>query len=543
LIPKEPLLSLKGIAIVVADGISSSAVGHVASQSAVKTFLTDYYCTSDAWSVKTAAQRVLAAANSWLHAQTRRSPHPHDADRGYVCALSAMVLKGRTAHLLHVGDARIYRVAGHALEQLTDDHRVVLSAEQSYLGRALGADPQIDIDYRAVPLEVGDIFVLATDGVYEHVDPRFVTDAVAAHATALDEAARAIAEEAFRRDSPDNLTVQIVRIDALPDADAGEMLGQAAELPLPPLLEIRMVFDGFRIVRELHASSRSHLYLAVDTETDALAVIKIPSIDLRGDPAYLKRLMMEDWVARRLDSAHVLKPWPQSRKRNYLYVVTEFVDGQTLAQWMVDNPKPRLETVRGLVEQIAKGLRAFHRMEMLHQDLRPQNVMIDTTGTVKLIDFGATRVAGVAETLPAADQPDILGTLQYTAPEYFLGGQVSSRADLFSLGVITYQMLSGRLPYGTLPSQAKTRAQLKYRSLVAYDSATPAWIDEVLKKALHPDPLKRYEDLSEFVYDLRQPPGKYSPAAKPLLDRNPLLFWKLLSAILAALVLGLLAYR
>ena len=106
---------------------------------------------------------------------------------------------------------------------------------------------------------------------------------------------------------------------------------------------------------------------------------------------------MEEWVARRINSAHVLKPRAQLRTRNYLYVVTEFVEGQTLTQWMIDNPKPSLETVRGILEQIASGLQAFHRMEMLHQDLRPENIMIDGTGTAKIIDFGSTRIAGIAE--------------------------------------------------------------------------------------------------------------------------------------------------
>ena len=205
----------------------------------------------------------------------------------------------------------------------------------------------------------------------------------------------------------------------------------------------------------MHASSRSHIYLAVDTETDALVALKIPSIDLRGDPAYLKRFMMEEWVARRINSAHVLKPCLQSRKRNYLYVVTEFIDGQTLTQWMIDNPRPDLETVRGIVEQIAKGLQAFHRMEMLHQDLRPDNIMIDKTGTVKIIDFGSTKVKGVVEAAPSTDHDDILGTAQYTAPEYFLGESGSSRSDIFSLGVITYQMLTGRLPYGAEVAKAQ----------------------------------------------------------------------------------------
>ena len=190
LIPEEPLLGLKGIAVVLADGISSSEVGAVASELAVKSFLTDYYCTSDSWSVKTSAQRVIAATNSWLHAQTRQSQYLYDSDRGYVCTLSALVVKSATAHIFHVGDARIYRVAGHSLEQLTEDHRVIVSSQQSFLGRALGVNPQIEIDYDAINIAQGDVFVLATDGVYEHVNGHFIADTIDAGASDLDAAAR-----------------------------------------------------------------------------------------------------------------------------------------------------------------------------------------------------------------------------------------------------------------------------------------------------------------------------------------------------------------
>ena len=192
-----------------------------------------------------------------------------------------------------------------------------------------------------------------------------------------------------------------------------------------------MVFDGYRIVREVHGSSRSHIYLAVDIESDTLVIIKIPSIDLRGDPAYLRRFMMEEWAARRIDSPYVLKPRLQSRRRNYLYVVMEFVDGQTLTQWMIDNPRPDLETVRGIVEQIAKGLGAFHRMEMLHQDIRPDNIMIDKTGTVKIIDFGSTKVTGVVEAAPSAGGNDILGTVAVHRAGIFPG-----RRRLAALGPV-----------------------------------------------------------------------------------------------------------
>ena len=546
LIPDEPLLSLKGISVALADGISTSKVSRVAAESAVKGFLTDYYCTSESWSVRTSAQRVLEATNSWLHSQTR-SQYAYDKDRGYVCTLSAMVIKSTTAHLFHIGDSRIYRLSGTTLEQLTNDHRIVISSQQSYLGRALGVNPQIEIDYQMLRLEPGDVFVLATDGVYEHLSARRMAKAVNEGGGDLEAAAKAIVDQAFEAGSEDNLTVQVVRVDGLPDGVASEVFAQPHELPPPPLLEARAVFDGYRIVRELHGSSRSHIYLAVDIESDAVVTIKIPSIDLRDDPAYLKRFMMEEWVARRIDSPHVLKSCLLQRKRNFLYVVTEYIDGQTLTQWMIDNPKPGLETVRGIVEQIAKGLRAFHRKEMLHQDIRPDNIMIDRTGTARIIDFGSVRIAGITDDA-SDDARAILGTAQYTAPEYFLGEGGSQRSDIFSLGVIAYQMLTGRLPYGAGAARTRTKAQqkkLKYKSILNDTRDIPAWIDGALRKAVHPDPYQRYEELSEFVFDLRHPNKKFvESAAKPLIERDPLLFWKCLSAILfVALLIALALFQ
>jgi serine/threonine protein phosphatase PrpC len=543
-IPLEPQLSAKGIAIALADGISSSDVSHIASEAAVAGFLDDYFCTSEAWSVKKSAQRVLIASNSWLYSQTRRGEYRYDTGRGYVCTLSALVIKSTTAHIFHVGDSRIYRLRGKALEQLTDDHRVRVAADTSYLSRALGMNAQLEIDYQALPVEKGDTFFLATDGVYEYAAPKFIVATIAKHANDLDAAAQLIVAEAYRRGSADNLTAQLVTVDELPTRDADEIYQQLTELPCPPILEARASFDGFKIIREVHASSRSHVYLAVDGDTDAKVVIKTPSIDLQSDPAYLERFLMEEWIARRIDSAHVLKPCLQTRKRNFIYIVTEFVDGQTLTQWMIDNPKPGLETVRGMVEQIAKGLQAFHRMEMLHQDLRPDNIMIDSAGTLKIIDFGSTRVAGVMEISARDGQTDLLGTAQYTAPEYFLGEAGSTRSDIFSLGVIAYQMLTGKLPYGAEVAKTRTRTaqrKLRYRSLRDDHREIPAWIDAVLRKALQPDPYQRYEELSEFTYDLRRPnTALLNEKSPPLVERNPLVFWQCVSFILTIIIAILL---
>jgi serine/threonine protein phosphatase PrpC len=547
-IPKEPQLTSKGIAVALADGISSSAVSQVASQYAVTGFLEDYYCTSDAWSVKTSATRILNATNSWLHAQTQQSQYRYDQDKGYVCTLSAMVIKSSTAHIFHVGDARIYRLRGSTLEQLTTDHRVWVGNGQSYLGRALGANRQLEIDYQTVQIEPGDVFVLATDGVYEYASAKSISATVNASlegAHDLDAAARQIVGSALVNGSTDNLTIQIIRIDALPLQEASEVQQQLVGLALPPILEPRMVFDGYTIIREVHGSSRSHIYLASDIQTGTRLILKTPSIDLQGNSAYLEQFLMEEWVARRINSAHVLKPFTQTRKHNFLYVTTEFIEGQTLTQWMVDNPKPQLEAVRGIVEQIARGLRAFHRLEMLHQDLRPDNIMIDKTGTVKIIDFGSTRVAGVLETSPSIEQGAILGTAQYTAPEYFLGESPTARSDLFSLGVIAYQMLTGKLPYGAQVAKCRTRSEqnnLQYQSVQDENGLIPAWIDGVLRKAVHPNPAKRYAELSEFVFDLRHPNQAFlSQTRPPLIERNPLVFWKSVSLILAIAVLVLIA--
>jgi len=537
LIPDEPLLGTKGIALALADGISSSEVSQHASQTAVTGFLTDYYCTSEAWSVKLSARRVLYAINSWLFAQTRQSHYRYDMDKGYVCTFSALIIKSATAHLFHVGDTRIYRLRDDALERLTEDHRYRLSAEQSYLSRALGIDQQLDIDYQTLTVETGDIFVLMTDGVYEHASAASVVETIGTHPDDLDVAAKAIVYEAFAQGSHDNLTIQIVRVDALPRLEAGEAYLQLSALPLPPQLDARMEFDGYRIVRPIHASYRSHAWLALDNDSGEQVVIKTPATEQREDPAYLERFLLEEWIARRIDNPHVLKPCALTRRRGYQYVAMEYVEGRTLAQWMRDHPRPDLQTVRGIIDQIAQGLQAFHRLEMLHQDLRPENVMIDGTGTVKIIDFGSTRVAGLAEMEDGDGPAPILGTEQYAAPEYSLGENGTARSDIYSLGAIAYQMLTGKLPYGARLARARTLAaqrKLVYEPIRSAERPIPAWFDETIRKAVQPDPLKRYDELSEFVYDLHHPNREFlNKTRPPLMARNPILFWKTVSLILA----------
>lgn len=543
-IPKAPLLTSKGIVIAIADGISSSNVSQIASEASVRGFLEDYYCTSEAWSVKKSAQQVLTATNSWLYSQSQKSHHRFDKDKGYVCTFSTMVIKSTTAHLFHVGDTRIYHLRDNELVQLTDDHRLWVSQEKSYLSRALGIHSQLEIDYQSFSVKQDDIFIFATDGVYEYASAEFMTKTIEVHDKNLDQAAKIIVDEAYKQGSTDNLTLQIIRVDTIPSQDIDEIYQELTALPFPPILTARMSFDGYTIIREIHASSRSHVYLALDNKYNTRVIIKTPSVTLQSDPAYLEQFLMEEWIARRLDSPYVLKPRLSTKQRHYLYLVTEFIDGQTLTQWMIDNPKPDIATVRDIIKQISRGLLAFHRLEMLHQDIRPENIMIDYTGTVKIIDFGSTKVAGIMEITTPIERDLILGTAQYTAPEYFLGENGSPRSDLFSLAVISYQMLTGRLPYGVEVAKARTKAaqnKLIYRSVLHDEQEIPAWIDDTLRKALQPDPYKRYAELSEFVFDMHHPNKVFlNKTAPPLIERNPVLFWKSISLILSIIIIFML---
>ncbi|MEM9630526.1 MAG: bifunctional protein-serine/threonine kinase/phosphatase [Pseudomonadota bacterium] len=540
LVPDAQELVHKGIAIALADGISSSKVAHIASETAIKSFLTDYYCTSDAWSVRTAASKVIQSTNSWLYSQSRNVT---SRDHGYVCTFSGLVLKGRRAHLFHVGDSRIWRLAGNSLECLTTDHRLHVSGTESYLNRACGIAQKIEVDYLGVDLRTGDVFVLSTDGVHDFISANDLAREITG-ASDLDDAAGKIVERALQAGSTDNLTVQIVRITHLPDAGVEDMLTGDDLLPPAPIPQVPGYHEGYKLLRNLQSSSRSHIFLAEDEETGTHSVLKFPSVDLRGETDYLRRLALEEWVARRISSPHVLKAAPSHQEKQTLFVATEFVEGQTLRQWMTDNPHPDLETVRGILEQVVKGLRAFHRKEMVHQDLRPENIMIDGSGTVKIIDFGSVRIAGVMEAAPTLDRAEILGTHQYTAPEIFLGYLGTELSDQFSLGVIAYEMLTGKLPYGSSVARAtseQAQSRLQYRSAVTQTGRVPDWVDGALFKSVNPVPGKRYDALSEFLQDLRRPnPGFQSDRFEPLSARNPVLFWQAICAVLAITCLVLL---
>jgi len=538
LIPEGPQLTHKGIAAAVADGMSGSDAGKEASHCCVVSFLSDYYSTPDSWSVKHPGQKILSATNSWLYSQGQRR---YESTQGMVSTLSIVILKSTTAHIFHIGDSRIYRLRQGNFEQITRDHRIWVK-EKNYLNRAMGIEPHLEVDYRSLPLETGDLFLMTTDGIHDFVDEKnlrkLLGDCVQNGAD-LTMAAEKIMRHASDNKSDDNLTCQLVRVDELPEANEDEVIRRHTNLPFPPHLEPGMVIDGYRIEEELHASKRTQIYRAFDTKTDTRVILKTPSVLYDDDTHYIEHFLHEEWAGKRIHHENVLRIISSNREKSCIYYVTEFLEGSTLRQWITANPKPDIKETRKIVEQIAKGLRAFHRMEMLHQDLKPENIMIDKNGVVKIIDFGSVKIAGITEITPLehSETENVLGTLNYTAPEYHLGQRGTVKSDLFSLGVITYEMLNNALPFGQdMPEKPNKMnlAKLHYVPSFHHNAMVPIWIDGALKKATAITPQFRYDDLSEFLYDLSTPNPKFlsTEEAIPLIQRNPLLFWKALSAIL-----------
>ena len=173
--------------------------------------------------------------------------------------------------------------------------------------------------------------------------------------------------------------------------------------------------------------------------------------------------------------------------------------------------------------------------------------MIDTTGTVKIIDFGATRVAGLEEVDTPIEQINLLGAALYAAPEYFLGeaGQPARRPLLARRHRLPDAVR--RLPYGTQVPKSRTRAaqkKLAYKSVLNEEREIPAWVDDAIRKAVHPDPFERYEEISEFIYDLHHPNRDFlNKTRPPLIERNPVMFWKAVSFVLALLLVMSLVSR
>jgi serine/threonine protein phosphatase PrpC len=539
LCPEDPTVRMhKGVVAVVCDGVSSAEAGREAAEVCVQNFLSDYYSTPETWTVETAAGKVLTSINSWLYQQGARASEQR---LGYVCTLSALVLKSRTAYVLHIGDTRVSVLRAGRLRPLTRDHTVRVGDNEKYLSRAMGFDTKVEVDWHTLPLEQGDLFLLSSDGVHDHIDSAEV-EAVLSSEPDLDRACGELLRRAHEHGSADNLTCQLLRVDALPDTTLDEYLQHLSRLPFPPELSPGMELDGLRVVSELHASSRSQLYLVDQLETGRRLVMKTPSVNYEDDPAYIERFLLEHWLGQHVNSLHLLRSVAGPLKPSCLYSLREYVPGQTLRQWLDvrfsrSSPKRDVAEVVRITGLLVRGLIALHRREILHQDLKPANIVLGADGNVTIIDFGSCYVAGVEEITTPIVRDKILGTASYAAPEYWLGVQPDARSDLYSLGCICYEMLTGELPYGAAIEDARTVADfksLRYVPAHRKNPHVPLWMDRALERAVKLELGERYKELTEFIYDLENPNPEYLAPEHPELkvaasSPQP---WKVLALVL-----------
>ena len=534
-VPEGELLTTKGVVAVIADGVSASEAGKEASESCVHNFLSDYYSTPDSWTVKTSGQKVLTALNRWLYGQSQRFLENR---RGYITTMSTLVVKSRTGHIFHAGDSRIYRYRSGSLELLTHDHAIQVNPETRYLSRAMGLEINLDIDYRSFDVRAGDVFLLTTDGIHDFLSSTELKKSAGVFYGGQSGVADLLIEQALEAGSRDNLSCQFLKFQSLASESQEDAYSKLAELPFPPDLSKGMVIDGYKVVDTIHASARSQLYVVKDNKDPdaALLVMKTPSVNFDDDLAYIERFVMEPWVGKRVGSDHVVKIIEPERPRHFLYYLCEHVDGKTLAEWIKDNPQPDVRIVVDILEQVIKGVRSFHRKETLHQDLKPDNIVITKDGVVKIIDFGSCYVAGIHEIESPIERDVVLGTADYSAPEYRIGKKANPQSDQFSLAVIAYEMLTGSRPFGEKYQscqQYRDFSNLNYVPSFSLNPLIPVWVDGALKKALSVSQELRYGDVSEFLFDLSHPNQVFlTNLPKPLLERNPIRFWQSVSALL-----------
>ena len=269
-------------------------------------------------------------------------------------------------------------------------------------------------------------------------------------------------------------------------------------------LEPGSKIDYYRIDAQVARSGMATIYRATDTRDGRTVALKIPHPDMEADPIFFDRFKREAAIGERLHHPNVMRVFGDDH-RSRIYMVMEWCEGRLLRKILDEGRIAKDRAIRIAIE-VLKALDYIHGNGVVHRDLKPENIMVDDQDHIKLIDFG---IAGdsASRRLTYANFTATLGTPDYIAPEQIKGKRGDARTDIYSMGVILYEMLTGKVPFtGPSPLAAMNDRLLNHPvpPRVADPSISPE-LQEILYRALERDPKNRYANAHEFLHDLEHP--------------------------------------
>lgn len=519
--PESDASAIKGCLVALADGVSGGTHGREAAEATVRNLLGDYYATPDTWETSHSLNTLLQSTNRWLNGQTASRREVG----GMACTLSALVFRGRRYTLVHVGDTRIYRLRNHQLEQLTLDHVWETPGMEHVLKRAMGLDHHLVLDFSEGEIIQGDIFLIVCDGVWQPLGQMELHRLLELHSEP-ESAARALTREALQQGGQDNASAMVIRVDDLDEAGSPAELRASSHLPLPGNLTPGARLDDFIIDAILYESRESLLYKARRIDNGQLWLLKTLQPRLEGDVQLAERLLMEEWMLKRVQSHYLPQVLPLP-ERNFLYFAQSYHEGATL-QANLDNGKHfSTSDVTTLGIRILKGLGALHRLDIVHRDIKPGNLHLDSEGKLRILDLGVSLCPACS--LTSQDRP---GTPSYMAPELFSNAENSMATDLYAVGVTLYHLLTRKYPYGEIEPFQHPRFTVPAPP-TRYRPDIPVWLENTILKACARTPEERFETAEEFLLELER--GETArlgrPRAKPLAARDPVAFWQALAIV------------
>jgi serine/threonine protein kinase/tetratricopeptide (TPR) repeat protein len=278
---------------------------------------------------------------------------------------------------------------------------------------------------------------------------------------------------------------------------------QRPDAPSPgsPVEEGVLLGERYEILKRLGEGGMGAVYKARDHELDRLVALKVIRPELAGHPDILRRFKQELILARQVTHKNVVRIFDLGSADGRKFITMDYIEGRDLKSILVERGKLPPDEVVPIFQQICRGLEAAHVEGVVHRDLKPQNVMLDDAGRVWLMDFGLARsmeLAGMTRT------GVLMGTPDYMSPEQARAEKVDARSDLFSLGIIVYEMLIGQLPFQaeTLMAKLLQRVQQRAKPVAEIDSSIPAPLSAVVAKCLEPNVAKRYQSVREILDDL-----------------------------------------